>query len=205
MHFTASARLREKLEHARNLMSHVSRELAVVIERALDALIRELENKQWGKTDRPRRSRGTQDGSPSRKDKREVYARDDAQCAFVSEDGVRCTSKAFLQYDHTLPRALGGSGKAGESRLLCQQHNLHHAKRVFGREPVERSIDLRQRKSQPAEPDAAAQKRQKLLAALLAQGFKKTESRQVVANVARDATVSMEELLRRAFALLVPG
>ncbi len=40
----------------------------------------------------------------------------------------------------------------------------------------------------------------------MAQGFKKTESKQVVANVARDATVlSMEELLRRAFALLVPG
>ncbi len=147
VHFTASARLRDKLEHARNLMSHVSRELAIVIERALDALIRELENKQWGKTDRPRHSRGTKEGSPTRKDKREVYERDDAQCAFVSEDGVRCASKAFLQYDHTLPRALGGSGKADESRLLCQQHNLHHAKRVFGREPVERAIDLRQRKS----------------------------------------------------------
>ena len=162
--FTASARLREKLEHARNLMSHVSREFEVVVERALDALIRELENKQWGKTDRPRRSRGTQDGSPSRKDKREVYERDDAQCAFVSQDGVRCASKAFLskaflQYDHIEPRALGGSGKADESRLLCQQHNLHHAKQIFGREPVERAIDLRQQKSQPAatgsEPDAA--------------------------------------------------
>ncbi len=204
--FTGSARLREKLEHARNLMSHVSRELEVVIERALDALIRELENKQWGKTDRPRRSRGTKDGSPGRKDKREVYERDHAQCAYVSEDGVRCASKAFLQYDHVEPRALGGSGKADESRLLCQQHNLHHAKQIFGREPVERAIDLRQRKSQPAELGPAEQKRQKLLAALLAQGFKKTESKQVVANVARDATIlSMEELLRRAFALLVPG
>ncbi len=205
MQFTASGRLREKLEHARNLMSHVSRELEVVIERALDALIRELENKQWGKTDRPRRSRGTQDGSPSRKDKREVYERDDARCAYVSEDGVRCTSKAFLQYDHTLPRALGGSGKVDESRLLCQQHNLRHAKQVFGREPVERAIDLRQRKSRRAALDPVEQKREKLLAALLAQGFKKTESKQVVANVARDATLSMEELLRRAFALLVPG
>ncbi len=121
VHFTASARLRDKLEHARNLMSHVSRELEIVIERALDALIRELENKQWGKTDRPRRSRGTQDGSPSRKDKREVYERDDAQCAFVSEDGVRCTSKAFL---HTLPRALGGSGKADESRCVRANHHF---------------------------------------------------------------------------------
>ncbi len=71
---------------------------------------------------------------------------------------------------------------------------------------MERAIDLRQRKSGPAEPDAAAQKRQKLLAALMAQGFKKTESKQVVANVAREpTTLSMEELLRRAFALLVPG
>jgi 5-methylcytosine-specific restriction endonuclease McrA len=131
VHFTGSARLREKLEHARNLMSHVSRKLEVVIERALDALIRELENKQWGKTDRPRRSRGTKDGSPSRKDKREVYERDDAQCAYVSEDGVRCTSKAFLQYDHTLPRALGGSGKADESRLLCQRAQLASRKTGF--------------------------------------------------------------------------
>ncbi len=129
--FTASARLREKLEHARNLMSHVSRELEVVIERALDALIRELENKQWGTTDRTRRSRWTKDGSPSRKDKREVYERDDAQCAYGSEDGVRCTSKAFLQYDHTLPRALGGSGKADESRLLCQRAQLASRKAGF--------------------------------------------------------------------------
>ncbi len=66
-------------------------------------------------------------------------------------------------------------------------------------------MDLRQRKSQPAELGPAEQKRQKLLAALMAQGFKKAESKQAVANVARDATVSMEELLRRAFALLVPG
>ncbi len=131
VHFTASARLRDKLEHARNLMSHVSRELEIVIERALDALIRELENKQWGKTDRPRRSRGTKDGSPSRKDKREVYERDDAQCAYVSEDGVRCASKAFLQYDHVEPRALGGSGKADESRLLCQRAQLTSRKTDF--------------------------------------------------------------------------
>ncbi len=205
VHFTASARLRDKLEHARNLMSHVSRELEVVIERALDALIRELENKQWGKTDRPRRSRGTKDSSPSRKDKREVYERDDAQCAFVSEDGVRCTSRAFLQYDHPCRGRSVAAARPTRAGSFAREHNLHHAKQVFGRAPVERAIDLRQRKSQPAEPDAAAQKREKLLAALMAQGFKKSESKQVVANVARDATLSMEELLRRAFALLVPG
>ena len=50
--------LKAKLEHAQDLMSHVSRELEVVVERALDALIRELSNKRWGKPDKPRRSRG---------------------------------------------------------------------------------------------------------------------------------------------------
>jgi 5-methylcytosine-specific restriction endonuclease McrA len=163
VHFTGSARLKAKLEHAQDLMSHVSRELEVVFERALDALIRELENKQWGKTDRPRRSRGTEDGRPTRADKREVFERDHGQCAYVSADGVRCASKAFLQFDHIQPRALGGSGKADESRLLCQKHNLMSAKRVFGREEVERKIDLRQRRLEAREPGDECDLRQQRL------------------------------------------
>ncbi|MCA9597064.1 MAG: hypothetical protein KC776_27300 [Myxococcales bacterium] len=100
VHFSAGESLKAKLEHAQNLMSHVSRDLEVVVERALDALIRELSNKCWGKTDKPRRSRGTKRGDPGRATRREVYERDGAQCCFVSESGVRCTAKAFLQYDH---------------------------------------------------------------------------------------------------------
>jgi Holliday junction resolvasome RuvABC DNA-binding subunit len=69
---------------------------------------------------------------------------------------------------------------------------------------VERQIDLRQQKSQPSEQDPAEQKRQKLLAALLAQGFKKTESKNAIAKLARDATtLSLEQLIRRALELLV--
>jgi len=78
------------------------------------------------------------------------------------------------------------------------------AKQVFGRDAVERQIDLRQQKSNPPELDPAEQKRQKLLAALLAQGFKKTESKKAVAKLARDATtLSLEQLIRRALELLV--
>ena len=118
MHFSGSAELKAKLEHAQNLMSHVSRKLEVVFERALDALIRELENKQWGKTDRPRRSGGRKDRRPSRADKREVYDRDGAQCSYVSPSGVRCTARAFLQYDHVDPLGKGGGGEARNGRLL---------------------------------------------------------------------------------------
>jgi Holliday junction resolvasome RuvABC DNA-binding subunit len=59
-------------------------------------------------------------------------------------------------------------------------------------------------KSQPSELDLVDQKRQKLLAALLAQGFKKTESKNAIAKLARDATaLSLEQLIRRALELLV--
>jgi Holliday junction resolvasome RuvABC DNA-binding subunit len=78
------------------------------------------------------------------------------------------------------------------------------AKQVFGRDAVERQIDFRQQKSMPSEVDPAEQKRQKLLAALLAQGFKKTESKNAIAKLARDATtLSLEQLIRGALDLLV--
>jgi Holliday junction resolvasome RuvABC DNA-binding subunit len=78
------------------------------------------------------------------------------------------------------------------------------AKQVFGRDAVERQIDLRQQKSMPSELDPAEQKRQKLLAVLLAQGFKKTESKNAIAKLARDATtLSREQLIRRALEHLV--
>ncbi len=153
--FTGSAELKAKLEHARNLMSHQSRALEVVVERALDALIRELENKRFGKTDRPRQSAGTADGSMSRPAKREIYDRDDGQCTYVSPSGVRCTERAFLEIDHREPRALGGKGDAANGRLLCRTHNQYCAREIFGDKYIDDRIRLRQRRlasGNPAEP-----------------------------------------------------
>ncbi|MCB9579638.1 MAG: hypothetical protein H6717_21595 [Polyangiaceae bacterium] len=208
MHFSAGESLKAKLEHAQDLMSHVSRDLEVVVERALDALIRELSNKRWGKTDKPRRSRGTKAGEPGRAARREVYERDGAQCCFVSKSGVRCTATAFLQYDHIEATGIGGSDGASNGRVYCRSHNLNAAKKTFGREYVEEKIRLRQRRRSDTEDAAdaeAREKQDKLLLALTSQGFKKAEAKKATEKLAREArTLSLEELLRRALALLVP-
>ena len=205
VHFSAGESLKAKLEHAQNLMSHVSRELEVVVERALDALIRELEKKRWGVTDKPRRSRGTKPGEPGRAARREVYERDGAQCCFVSESGVRCTATAFLQYDHIEATGIGGGDGSSNGRLYCASHNLNAAKKTFGREYVEEKIRLRQRRHSEAEDAESREKQDKLLLALTSQGFKKAEAKKATETLAREArTLSREELLRRALALLVP-
>ena len=207
MHFSGSAELRAKLEHAQNLMSHVSRKLEVVFERALDALIRELENKQWGKTERPRRSGGRKDRRPSRADKREVYERDGAQCAYVSSSGVRCTARAFLQYDHVDPRGKGGGGEARNGRLLCAAHNDLHARQAYGSEVIDEKI---RRARSTAEQVGAAQnatdKCDKLRVALVTMGFKKTACSKVVAALGTEAErLPLDQLIREALLRLTPG
>ena len=56
--FTASNEFREKLERACDLLSHAnpSRDLAMVLDRAIDALLKDLEKSKLKKTDRPRRN-----------------------------------------------------------------------------------------------------------------------------------------------------
>ena len=152
--------------------------------------------------------------SPGRAARREAYERDGAQCCFVSESGVRCTARAFLQYDHIEATGIGGSDGASNGRVYCRSHNLNAAKKTFGREYVEEKIRLRQRRrsdtedtgdTTDAEDTEAREKQDKLLLALTTQGFKKGEAKKATEKLAREArTLSREELLRRALALLVP-
>lgn len=62
-----------------------------------------------------------------------VWKRDKGRCAYVASDGTRCTARAFLEFDHIRPFALGGpSDDAQNLRLLCRSHNMQSARRVFG-------------------------------------------------------------------------
>lgn len=62
-----------------------------------------------------------------------VWKRDKGRCAYVARDGTRCRSRAFLEFDHIRPYALGGpSDDAANVRLLCRNHNIHMSRRVFG-------------------------------------------------------------------------
>ncbi|MEZ4227222.1 MAG: RuvA C-terminal domain-containing protein [Polyangiaceae bacterium] len=284
--FSASAAFKAKLEHARNLMSHVGRSLETVFERALDLLIAERENKCWGKTEKPRRSPGAKHGAPTRHSKREVYERDAGQCTYVSSSGVHCTARAYLNFDHIKERANGGGGAADNGQLLCAAHNQMRARQTFGdafindkiarrrrktrsssaleneraasppnihqrrsqalgdidrgedangesvRQRKSPALDLeggddangesvRQRRSQEARvagarahtpspraralPMTSAQQ-SKLVSALTAMGFRTNECRKAVVELAScEGEVTMDQLLRRALASLVPG
>lgn len=61
----------------------------------------------------------------------EVRKRDNCQCTFVSKDGVRCSEKRYLHFDHVEPFALGGKSTTENLRLLCAAHNLERARDTF--------------------------------------------------------------------------
>jgi len=92
-------------------------------------------------TERPIR-RATDDPSPSPRTppsrhipnpvKRAVWFRDAGQCTFVSEGGLRCTQRRFLELHHIHPYALNGPATAGNIALRCRRHNAYEAEVVFG-------------------------------------------------------------------------
>jgi hypothetical protein len=171
----ASAELKGKLDRARELLSHVkgSGDLALVLERALDALLERLEARRFGRRRREQPgskpesaadvpgagSRGTRESAPragkrehiSNATRRAVVERDGLRCTFVGDDGQRCEAAAFLQLHHERAWALGGGSAVDNLRLLCAPHNRFCAERDFGRAHVERAIEksakLRHRRS----------------------------------------------------------
>jgi hypothetical protein len=64
---------------------------------------------------------------------REIYARDDGQCSFVSADGQRCASRGFLEVHHHEAFARGGTATVDNLRLACRAHNFWLAERELGR------------------------------------------------------------------------
>jgi hypothetical protein len=142
---TASRALRDKLELARDLMRHANPggDLSVILERAVDLLIAELEKKRKGKTPRPRLvARPALDTQVTRSAHREVVARDGWRCSFVANDGRRCDARAFLEFDHETPKGRGGGSQPDNLRLLCRAHNRLEAERLYGKKHIARAISM---------------------------------------------------------------
>jgi hypothetical protein len=109
--FTASSELREKIERAGQLLSHVipSGNLPMLLERALDVLI-ETETKKRTGAGKPRKQRKLRPGSRHVPVEvaRVVWERDGAQCTFVDAEGRRCSERRLLTIEHRDPFAKGG-------------------------------------------------------------------------------------------------
>ncbi len=66
--------------------------------------------------------------------RRIVFKDSGGKCTFKDHlTGQVCGSRYQVQLDHIIPRALGGGDDPSNLRVLCRQHNLLMAERVFGK------------------------------------------------------------------------
>jgi 5-methylcytosine-specific restriction endonuclease McrA len=132
---TIDKRTHEKLRYAQALLSHAvaGGDIAQVLDRALEALILQLERQKFGATTRPRRARASirKRHVPAHV-RRAVWERDQGQCTFVGPDGNRCPAQRYLEFDHINPVARGGRATVEKMRLRCHAHNQYEADRAFG-------------------------------------------------------------------------
>jgi 5-methylcytosine-specific restriction endonuclease McrA len=149
---TVSKRFMEKLEAARDALSHShpGADVETILEAGLDLLIERAAARK-GLVKRPRTPRKAPTPSlrpaevvePAKGEvqrsryvlaavRREVWIRDEGRCQFRLENGDICGSTHRLQFDHVRPVALGGESTADNLRLACSAHNLLAARRVFG-------------------------------------------------------------------------
>ena len=138
---------RDKLRRAQELMGHTTKpgDIAAVLDRALEALIIQLEKQKLAATEKPRTHLSTST-DPRRIPayvKRAVRARDGDRCAHVASDGLRCEARSPLEFDHILPVARGGKATIDNVRQLCRTHNRLAAERQFGREFIRGKIAAR--------------------------------------------------------------
>jgi hypothetical protein len=134
--FTATQETHELLRRAQDLLWHQipNGDAGEVIAKALKVLVRELEKEKIAATDRPRAGRGSVPHSryiPAEV-KRQVWKRDGGACAFVAHNGRRCAERAFLEFHHVEPYAVGGIASADNIELRCRAHNAYEAELQFG-------------------------------------------------------------------------
>jgi 5-methylcytosine-specific restriction endonuclease McrA len=201
LQLTVSRELRDKLQRARDLMMHANPDgdLAIVLERAVDALLDKLQKRILGKAERPRaQTKPTRPGHASQATRREVFGRDGVRCTYVAPDGTRCCATGFLQLDHIEARGRGGGDDEPNLRVLCHAHNQLHAEETFGREHME----LRRRKWNVENAELVRR-------ALVHNGFRPRQAEHAVEVVAeRHASdtqaLGVEAILREALAVLTP-
>lgn len=211
--FTCRAGVYEKVDKARELLSHAvpSGDLGDLFERALDALIEQETRKRFG-AGKPRKARKLKPGSRHVPVEivRAVWERDSAQCTFVDGEGRRCAERRFLTLEHRTPFALGGPPTLENLCLLCSAHNLESARQVFGAAYVEAKIrdNLRGKRAANAQPQPASKRpleaTAQVLSSLCSLGFGRGEAVAAVGHaLGSEPGLDVEQLLRKCLLLLV--
>ncbi|BDG10373.1 hypothetical protein [Anaeromyxobacter paludicola] len=147
LQLTISRQTRDRLEEASDLLGHQlpTGDLAEVVDRALELLVRELRKRKFAETRTPRAPRSAPATEGSRHIpnhvRREVALRDGNQCTFVAEDGRRCPARRRLEFHHQrVAFAKGGEATADNICLRCAAHHGLATEHEFGREHVARRV-----------------------------------------------------------------
>jgi hypothetical protein len=133
--FTVGEATHDKLRRVQDLLR---REIpdgdpGAIFDRALTLLLEDVARKKLALTAQPRNGRAVATRSrhiPARV-KRAVWLRDGGRCAFVAS-GRRCNERAFLEFHHREPYAIGGEATAANISLRCRQHNSYEGELAFG-------------------------------------------------------------------------
>ncbi len=148
VHFNVGKRVVQKLEAARDGLSHAipGATMEQVLEVALDLLL-EKQARARALVKRPRASVPTpsptaMEPPPHRRDgpreaipaavKRAVWQRDGGRCCWPLDGGGVCGSTHRLELDHVVPWAEWGGETEANLRLTCATHNRLAARQAFG-------------------------------------------------------------------------
>jgi hypothetical protein len=219
LQFTVDQATHDKLRYAQALLGHAlpSGDIAKVFERALDALVNQLEKQKFAKCARSRPQRGTPKGRhvPAAV-RRAVWERDGGQCTFVNEQGKRCEARTRLEFDHVEAVARGGQSTVGGLRLRCRAHNQYAAECTFGSEFMRaKRQQARERRENAqaeakanaldcAEAAAEAASQQEVIPWLRALGCRTDEARRAAARCAGMVEAPLEQRVRVAVQGLGP-
>jgi hypothetical protein len=211
LQLTIAKSTQEKLRYAQALLSHAvpTGNVAQVLDRALDALIGQLERRKFGAiTRRPRPQRSSARASARGRYvpvhiRRAVWERDQGQCTFVSASGTRCKARRLLEFDHVDPVARGGQATVGGMRLRCRAHNQYEAERAFGAGFMSRKRQEARLAAAQARARAAAQRQSRdVLAGLRGLGCRADEARRAALFSGTLHGATLEERMRAALKFL---
>jgi len=155
LHVTVSRRFLDKLEAAREALSHARPGAGAeeVLEAGLDLLLARQASRR-GLVERPRARRERPEPKPPKtrrssalaeprpapraaipaEVRREVWARDQGRCTWPLAGGGTCGSTHRLELDHVVPHARGGPATVANLRVLCRFHNDLAARQLLGEE-----------------------------------------------------------------------
>jgi 5-methylcytosine-specific restriction endonuclease McrA len=211
LHIAIGKHTLDKLDHVQALLSHSipKGDLGSVLDRALDALIEQLEKRKFAATRNPRTSRPTQSARhiPASV-KRAVWERDGGRCTFVGDTDRRCMARALLEYDHIHPVARGGRATVENLRLRCRAHNHHEAERALGRAFMNgkrQEARMRAEARKAALERRAKERAQEVIPWLRKLGFRADQAREAALRCEGIPEASLEERVKAALSHLAPN